>query len=75
MMADFSLTGPGMYDLSESRSSSAMAWARFLSTDECTRERICHFLSLHICSLVDRGSFLPKASRSTRPMAVDKPLS
>ena len=43
--------------------------------DEWTRLRICHFLSRHICSLVDRGSFLPKASLSTWLMAVERPLS
>ena len=64
-----------MYTLSESRSSSAIAWARFLSIDEWTLDLICHFLRRHICRRVDNGSFLPKASLSTWLMAVDKPLS
>ena len=73
--AAFSFIGGEMFTLLDSRSSSAMACARFRSLDECTRLRICHFLRRHICSLVDRGSFLPKASLSTWLMVVDNPLS
>src|SRR5207245_10907147 len=73
--AESSLTLAGTCNLSVRRSSSAIAWARLRSDDECTLVRICHFRRRSISILVSKGSCLPNASLLTWSMTVESPLS